>query len=193
MIRVWPPIALAAMMLLGWAVGTRSTSVDDWFHQYRHSPAKWLLFFTDPRVLAVLLVGCLGVSLYQRRWRLAVVTVLSPPIGIALVQLFKRLFGRESDGVLAYPSGHATTMVVVMGMVVLVARVAKWAVLVAVAVCLLGMIGQGVTYHYFTDTVGALLLGTSIVSVAALTLGHTPTKLDTCQARCDLRHSRRLT
>ena len=167
MIRVWPPIALAAMFLLGWAVGNGTTSVDDWFHQYGHSPAKWLMFFTDPRVLAVLLPGSLVVALYQRRWRLAVVTVLSPPVAIALVQLFKRLFGRESDGALAYPSGHAATMVVVMGMVVLVARGALWAVLVAVAYCTLGMIGQGVSYHSFTDTVGALLLGTAIVCTAA--------------------------
>jgi membrane-associated phospholipid phosphatase len=86
----------------------------------------------------------------------------------------KRLFDRQSDSALAYPSGHTTTMVVVMGMVVLVAGVALWAVLVAVAYCLLGMIGQAVTYHYFTDTVGALLLGTAIVCVAALTLGHAP-------------------
>jgi hypothetical protein len=173
-IRVWPPIALAAMVALGWAVGNGSTSVDDWFHQYRHSPAKWLLFFTDPRALAALLVGCLVVALYQRRWRLAVVTALSPTIAIALVQLLKPLFDRRSDGALAYPSGHATTMVVVLGIFVLVARSALWSVLVAVPFCLLGMIGQGVTYHYFSDTVGALLLGSAIVSVAALTLGHTP-------------------
>ena len=81
-------------------------------------------------------------------------------------------------------------MVVVMGMVVLVAGAALWAVLVAVAYCLLGMLGRGVSYHYFTDTVGALLLGTAIVCVAALASGTHPTGLDTCQPRCDLRHSR---
>jgi membrane-associated phospholipid phosphatase len=162
------------MVVLGWAVGNGSTSVDDWFHQYPHSPAKWLLFFTDPRVLAILLAGTLVVALYQRRWRLAVVTALSPTIAIALVQLLKPLFDRRSDGALAYPSGHTTTMVVVIGMVVLVAGCALWAVLVAVAYCLLGMIGQGVTYHYFTDTIGGVLLGTAIVCVAALTLGRAP-------------------
>jgi len=52
MIRVWPPIALAAMVALGWAVGTGSTPVDDWFHQYGRGPARYLLFFSDPRVLA---------------------------------------------------------------------------------------------------------------------------------------------
>lgn len=55
-------------------------------------------------------------------------------------------------------------------MVVLVAGAALWAVLVAVAWCLVGMVGQAVTYHYFTDTVGALLLGTAMVCVAALVL-----------------------
>jgi hypothetical protein len=105
---------------------------------------------------------------------LAIATVVCPLLAMWLVELSKPLFGRKSDGVLAYPSGHTTTMIVVAGMVVLVAGVARWAVLVAVAVCLLGMIGQGVTYHYFTDTVGALLLGTAIVCVASLTLGHTP-------------------
>ena len=61
---------------------------------------------------------------------------------------------------------------VVMGMLVLVAGGA-WAVLAAVTVAL-AMIGQGVTYHYFTDTVGALLLGTSIAALIAQ-------RLDRCQ------------
>jgi hypothetical protein len=54
-----------------------------------------------------------------------------------------------------------------MGILVLVAGAAVWSVLVTVAYCALGMIGQGVSYHYFTDTVGALLLGTAIVCTAA--------------------------
>ena len=47
-----------------------------------------------------------------------------------------------------------------MGMLVLVAGGALWAVILAAVVSLLAMLGQGVTYHYFTDTVGAVLLGT---------------------------------
>ena len=46
------------------------------------------------------------------------------------------------------------------------------------------MIGQGVTYHYFTDTVGALLLGSAVVCVAALAA-----ELDTRQPGCDADHS----
>jgi membrane-associated phospholipid phosphatase len=155
------------MLLLGWAVGKGSTAVDDWFRQYRHSPAHWLLFFTDPRVLTVILAACVGVALYWRRWRLAAVAAVSPFVAVALVELLKRLFDRENGGALAYPSGHTTVAVVVLGIAVLMAGAALWAVGVAVVFCLLGMVGQGVTYHYFTDTIGALLLGTAIVCVVA--------------------------
>jgi membrane-associated phospholipid phosphatase len=155
------------MVALGWAVGKGSTPVDDWFHQYRQSSARYLLFFTDPRVLAVLVAGTVLVALYQRRWRLAVVAVMSTAAALGLIRVLKPLFGRETGGALAYPSGHTATMVVVMGILVLVARAAVWSVLVAVAYCALGIIGQGVSYHYFTDTVGALLLGTAIVCTAA--------------------------
>jgi membrane-associated phospholipid phosphatase len=175
---VWPPIAVTAMALLGWAVGKRSTPVDDWFLRQRHSPARWLLFFTDPWVLAPVLMGVVVVALYQRRWRLAAVAVACPPVAVVLVQLLKRLFDRQKGGGLAYPGGHTTVAVVVFGMVVLAAGAALWAVLIAVASVLLGMIGQAVTYHYFTDTVGALLLGTALVCVAAQIAG-----LDRCQPR----------
>jgi hypothetical protein len=148
-VRLWPPIAVVAMVALGWAVGKGSTPVDDWFHQYRHSPARYLLFFSDPRVLAVLVAGTLVVALCQRRWRLAVVAVMSAAAALGLIRLLKPLFGRQSDGALAYPSGHTVTMVVVMEILVLVAGAAVWSVLVTVAYCALGMIGQGVSYHYF--------------------------------------------
>jgi membrane-associated phospholipid phosphatase len=174
MLRLWPPIAVAAMLALGWAVRKGSTPVDDWFLRFGQSPARWLLFFSDAWVLAVLAAGTLLVGIYQRRWRFAVVAAVSPMVAIALPQLLKPLIGRGSGGVLAYPSGHTTTMVVVLGMIVLAAGAALWSVLVAVVWCLLGIVGQSVGYHYFTDTMGALLLGSAIVCVGALTLGHTP-------------------
>ena len=60
------------------------------------------------------------------------------------------------------PSGHTTLMVVVLGMVMLVFGAHRWLVAVAIVFASLGMLGQAVTYHYFTDTVGGLLLGTSL-------------------------------
>jgi membrane-associated phospholipid phosphatase len=173
---MWPPIAVAALLVLGWAVGKGSTPVDDWFLRQRHSPAKWLLSFTDPWVLAPVLMGVVVVALYQRRWRLAAVAMACPPVAVVLVQLPKRLFDRDKGGGLAYPGGHTTVAVVVFGMMLLAAGAALWAVLVAAASVVLGMVGQGVTYHYFTDTVGALLLGTALVCVAAQIA-----RLDRCQ------------
>jgi membrane-associated phospholipid phosphatase len=174
MLRRWPPIAVAAMVALGLAVRSGSTQMDDWFHRYGYSPARWLLFFSDPRVLALVVLATLIVAVYRTDWRLAIATLVCPLLAMGLARLLKPLFGREKAGAFAYPSGHTTTMVVVVGMVVLATGVALWAVLVAIPFALLGMIGQGVTYHYFTDTVGGVLLGTAIVCVAALTLGRAP-------------------
>ena len=88
-----------------------------------HGPAQWLLVFTDPRVLALIWLAVMAVAVYRRRWRLVAATAVSPAVALVLEQLLKRLFGREKGavaGALAYPSGHTTVMVVVVGMVVLV-------------------------------------------------------------------------
>jgi hypothetical protein len=57
---------------------------------------------------------------------------------------------------------------VVLGFFVLIAGGALWAVLIGVLYVGLAMLGVGSTFHYFTDTVGAMLLGSAIVCVAAL-------------------------
>ena len=167
LLLLWPGIAVVAMFVLGWAVGKGSTPLDDWFHPFRRTPARWLLFFTDPWVLTIALMFGIAVALYLGRRRLAAVMVIAPLVGIVLAAVLKRMFGRESGGDLAYPSGHTTTVVIVMGMLVLLAGGAMWAVHRGGHVSVLGVIGQGVTYHYFTDTVGALLLGSAVVCVAA--------------------------
>ncbi len=140
--------------------------------------------FTDPWLLTVMLVVGVAVALYLRRWRLALVIVVSPLVGIVLARILKKLFGRENDGAFAYPSGHTTTAVIVIGMIVLVAGAALWALLVALAFTVLAMVGQGVTYHYFTDTVGGLLLGSAVVCGAALAV-----ELDRRQPGCDTDHT----
>jgi hypothetical protein len=167
-IRWWPPIAVAAMVVLGLAVGKGATPIDDWFDQFRHSPVQYLLVFTDPLLLAVVMMAATAVAFDSRRGRLATTAALSPIAAWVFVQMFKHMFGRLKGPTLAYPSGHITVTVVAWGMVVLVAGVALWSVVTSIAVILLAILGQAVTFHYFTDTIGGLLLGSAMVCVAAL-------------------------
>ena len=155
------------------AVRHGSTPLDDWFYRDGRD-VRYLAFLANPWLLASVVLATLAVALYRRQYRLAMAVAVCPLLAMGLARLLKPLFGRERGPEYAYPSGHTATVVVVMGMVVLVAGVALWAVLVAVVYCLLGILGVGVSFHYFTDTVGGLLLGTAIVCVAALTSGHAP-------------------
>ncbi|BBY59095.1 hypothetical protein MSAR_22310 [Mycolicibacterium sarraceniae] len=168
MVRWWPPIGLAALALLGWAVGAGTTPIDDWFQRAHGSVLGWLLFFTDQRTIAVILLGALALAGYRRRWLLTAVIVATPVVAVWLSRVFKVWFGREKGGALAYPSGHTTLMVVAVGMAILVAGARLWLVVVASVWTLLGMLGQAATYHYFTDVVGGLLLGSALVCLAAV-------------------------
>lgn len=151
------------MVLLGWAVGKGSTQVDDWFQRAGGSVLDWLLFFTDERTVLAIVLGTLALACYRKRWLLASLVVVAPVAAVWLSRAFKELFGRQKGGALAYPSGHTTLMVVVVGMLVVVVGARLYAVLMSIVWALLGMLGQAVTYHYFTDAVGGLLLGSSIV------------------------------
>jgi len=167
-IQWWPPVGVAAMILLGLAVGPSSTPLDDWFHQFEDSPVRHLAVLTNPLILVVLGLSVVGAALYRRWWRFAAVAVVFPLAAYLFVQVIKPLFGRNKGGGLAYPSGHLTTTTILVGLFVLVAGGALWAVLIAVGYVALAMVGVGVTFHYFTDTIGGVLLGTSIVCIAAL-------------------------
>ena len=160
-------MALPLLVLLGWAVGHGSTPVDDWFQRGHGSAVRWLLLFTDYRPVGLILVATVAFALYRRRWPAALLTVLTPALAVESARLGKRLFGRWKGDALAYPSGHTTLMVVVLGMAILVVGAQAWLVAAAVAWALLGGLGQAVTYHYFTDTGGGVLLGTSLVCLAA--------------------------
>lgn len=155
------------MVLLGLDVRGGATPVDAWLQRAQGGPLSSLLVFTDYRTAQALLIGSLAVSLYRRLWTLVPVIVVVPMIGWAASSILKPAFGRMKDEGLAYPSGHTTVMVVVLGMVVLAVGVRRWLVLAAAAFAALGILGQSVSYHYFTDGIGALLLGTSLVCLAA--------------------------
>lgn len=176
-------MGLAAFGALGLAVGKGSTALDDWFFAVgdAHPVLGRLLFFTDGRILVVLAALLLAAALRRRRFRLAAVVALTPLVAIAAARLAKIAFGRERGGALAYPSGHTTLAVVVLGSALLVVGTAWWSVAAALAWTVFAMLGQSFTYHYFTDAVGGVLLASALLWVAA--------RIDRCQPGCDLRHS----
>jgi hypothetical protein len=151
------------MILLGLAVGKASTPLDDWFDQFGHGPVRALILLANPISLAAVGIAVVGMALYRRWWLFAIVTVAFPPLAYLLVQFIKPFFGRNAGDGLAYPSGHITMTTVVVGFFVVVVGSPLWAVLLAVVYIALAMFGVGSTFHYFTDTVGGVLLGTSIV------------------------------
>jgi len=178
-VRWWPPVGLAMMALLGWGVGKASTSVDDVFQRAGRAGrpySGWLLFFTDPRVLLVMLVIAVGIALWHKRWRLAAIVALTPQLAVFIERGLKELFGRHKGGALAYPSGHTVLMVSVLGVIVVAAGAVLWSRVLAGIFVPLGMLGQAFTYHYFTDTIGALLFASSLVCLAAWGAGVVPVR-----------------
>ncbi|ANI37870.1 phosphatase PAP2 family protein [Mycolicibacterium vaccae] len=176
------------MILLGLAVGKGSTPVDDWFQelgrQYRE--LRYLLVFTAGGLVVALCVAVFVAALLRRRWNLALITAVTPLVAVLAARVGKHAFGRLKEGGLCYPSGHTTATVVVLAMAVLLLGAKTWVLVGAAVVMVLGVIGQSVAYHYFTDAIGALLLGTACVC-AAMSLA----RLDTCQPKCELDHSPR--
>ena len=150
----------------------------------RHRPRQRLLIFVDVRVLLAIFVIAIAFALYRRRWRLATAIVVTPIVAVVVERFLKRVFQRRYDGALAYPSGHTTLLVVLLGLAVVAVGVAAWTVAIAVVFGLLGALGLSVTFHYFTDTLGGLLLGTALVCLAVRAAG-----LDRCQPNCDPGHS----
>lgn len=173
------------MTLLGLAVGRGSTPLDDRFQDLgqTHRLLGRLLVLTDGRVTLTLWAILLAIVVIRQRWRLTAVVAAAPPVGVLLSRLAKRAFGREMEGALAYPSGHTTLAVIVFGLAVLIAGAATWAVVAAVVATVLGVLGQAVSYHYFTDAVGAVFLGTAVLCLGVWAAG-----LDRCQPRCDVDH-----
>lgn len=156
------------MVLLGLGVRDGATPVDAWMQQARNGPLGELLLFTDYRTAQTLLAATVTVALLRKLWLLVPLALATPAVGVLSTESLKPLFGRFHGAALTYPSGHTTVMVVGLGMLILAAGARRWLVWAAVAFAALGILGQAVTYHYFTDAVGSVLLGTSLVCVAAV-------------------------
>jgi membrane-associated phospholipid phosphatase len=164
----WPFVGMPLMMLLGLGVRDGATPVDAWMQQARTGRLGSLLFFTDYRTAQTLLAATVTVALLRKLWLLVPLALATPAVGLLSSETLKPLFGRFKGEALAYPSGHTTVMVIALGMLILAAGARRWLIWAAVAFGALGILGQAVTYHYFTDAVGSVLLGTSLVCLAAV-------------------------
>lgn len=156
------------MVLLGLGVRGGATPIDGFFQHARGGPLSWLLFFTDPHTANAVLLAAVVTAAARRLWALIPLIVVVPFAAVFAARSLKPMFGRMKEEGLAYPSSHATMMVVVLGMLVLAMGTRRrWLLWAVAAFAALGIVGQSVTYHYFTDTMGSVLLGTSMVAVSA--------------------------
>lgn len=166
----WPFVGMPLMVLLGLGVRDGATPVDAWMQQARGGPLGSLLLFTDYRTTQTLLAATVAVALFRKLWALVPLALLTPAVGVLSAETLKPIFGRFKGEALAYPSGHTTAMVVAVGLLILAVGMRRWLVWAAIVFAALGILGQAVTYHYFTDALGAALLGTSLVCIAAFAL-----------------------
>lgn len=180
LLRWWPPVGLALMVLLGLVVGRGNTRFDtvalEVMRRALGRDPIWMLYLTWGVAMIGLLVLAVVVALWRRRWRVAAVVALCPAVALIGSRLLKKAFGRsKGDGVTwayAYPSGHTTVVTTVTAMLVLATGYALWRVAVAVAVSVIGGLGMAATdLHYLTDIVGGWLWATSIVCLAVLAAG----------------------
>lgn len=134
-----------------------------------------LTLCTHPAAMIAIIAIMTAIALRAGRPKVAALAVLGPVVaaGINTVVL-KPLFNRTHQDTLAYPSGHTTTLVAILTVIVLVAAAnATRAQTVGAAVTAFGLyvVGAGAIvgreFHYLTDTVGALFWGIAAVIVFA--------------------------
>ena len=117
----WPFVGLPLMVLLGLGVRDGATPLDARMQQAGNGPLGSLLVFTDYRTILTLLAATVTVALARKLWVLVGLALATPAVGVLAAETLKPLFGRLHDAALAYPSGHTTAMVVVLGMLILAA------------------------------------------------------------------------
>jgi PAP2 superfamily protein len=138
--------------------------------------ARLLTGPSHPLVIYPVIAFTVGVAVFRRWWSRAVLAVAAPAVCVAVTELVcKPLVGRTFAGVLSYPSGHTVSAMATLAAAALVvtadwpdaARAAVAGLLLVVWLVLaIGLVGMD--YHYFTDTVGGLLLAVGVVVPLAL-------------------------
>ncbi|HEX6357912.1 phosphatase PAP2 family protein [Actinophytocola sp.] len=123
-----------------------------------HGVLGALVLPTEPHVLVPFLALLAAWCLYASRPWDALFVVLGPATAVAAnTWLLKPLFDRWKGDTLVYPSGHTVSMVATLAVVFVLANGHARTIIVVVGAVLLigvsiGMVGLG--YHYLTDIVG---------------------------------------
>ncbi len=164
------------MVALGLIVGDGPTPFDDFaltVMQWVLGPdPHWMLWFSWGLAMMVTLAVAVLIALFRRRWRLARVVALCPPVSLILTRVLKPLFGRSTGDALAYPSGHTTVVITVMSMLVLAAGYRVWLMVAAGVVMVIGGLSMAATdLHYLTDNIGSMFLTSATVCLAILAAG----------------------
>ncbi|MFI6033418.1 phosphatase PAP2 family protein [Streptomyces sp. NPDC051315] len=138
----------------------------------------------DPLTMRLLCAAVAGWLVWRRSaWWTAVWLVTASAVGTVLQQGLKAVVGRErpvwpdpvdSAHYAAYPSGHALTATVVLGLLLWLLyrhRVGPAVWRTAVAVAVVSVVGVGLTrvwlgVHWPTDVLGGWLMGTMVVALA---------------------------
>ena len=141
----------------------------------------------DPVTMRLLAAGAVVWLVWRHReWWLALWLAVTCAVGTALQQALKAAVGRErpawpdpvdSAHYAAYPSGHAMTATVVLGLLLwLLHRYGAGRVVLrtALAVAAVSVVGVGLTriwlgVHWASDVLGGWLLGGMTIALAVLT------------------------
>ncbi|WP_245788467.1 phosphatase PAP2 family protein [Amycolatopsis marina] len=140
---------------------------------------RLLVLPTEPIVLLPLLAVLALTALLGRGKRELALVLAGPAVAVALnTWLLKPAFGRYFDDHLAYPSGHAVSLVAVFTVLAVLARPGV-ATRLVVGIGVLLTLGAGVGmaalgYHYPTDVLGAAAFAIAVVLGIAAGLERLP-------------------
>ncbi|MGW1883963.1 phosphatase PAP2 family protein [Streptomyces sp. NPDC001970] len=187
-------LAALLLVLVGAAWGplmTLDVTIADELHRsalaepgFTHVNRVFTDWVWDPWTMRLLIAAVVVLLLLRRAALLALWVAAASALGTALQQVVKWALGRErphwqdpvdSANYAAFPSGHAMTAMVTLGLLLwLLGRQGVgprlwWA---AVLVCAVSVLGVGFTriylgVHWLTDVVAGWLLGACLVALAA--------------------------
>ena len=139
---------------------------------------RWVSRVLHPDVLRVAAVIAAAALWLGRRRSAALLVVIATAGGAALESIIKAVVGRDrpvfADPVAhapgaAFPSGHAMTSIVAVGLLVLLVPANRRAIAIPVGVVAVGLVGfsrVALGVHYVSDVAGGWLLGAAWLAAA---------------------------